>query len=153
MLSQTALIDCLILQFGQADSSPVSVPMTPGLKLCRILHSSLSASDHQVLTKFPYCSLVGSLLYLAVCTHPDISYTVQQLSQFLDSFSYEHWHAAVHVVHYLKGTQNLHLHLDGSHVINLVGYSDSDWANCPDTHRSVGGYAFSLGSGIVSWNA
>lgn len=35
--------------------------------------------------------------------------------------------------------------------MNLIGYSDADYANCPDTSRSVGGYSFSLGSGSISW--
>jgi transposase InsO family protein len=153
MLSQMALIDRIVSQFGQSDASPLSMPMAPGLKLRRVDPASLTASDRQELTKLPYRSLVGSLLYLAVASRPDISYSVQQLSQYLDCFSYTHWNAAIRVVRYLKGTRSLRLHLGGSHDLTLTGYSDSDWANCLDTRRSVGGYAFSLGSGIVSWNA
>jgi hypothetical protein len=152
-LSQIALMDRIISQFGQADASPLSMPMAPGLKLRRTDLSSLTDDDCHTLSKLPYRSLVGSLLYLAVSSRPDISYAVQQLSQYLDCYSYAHWNAAVRVVRYLKGTRSLRLHLGGSHDLNLTGYSDSDWANCLDTRRSVGGYAFSLGSGIVSWNA
>jgi hypothetical protein len=126
--------------------------MVPGLKLHQVAPSSLSTSYCAALAKFPYRSLVGSLLYVAISTHPDISYAVQQLSQFLDCFSFEHWNAAVHMVCYLKGTQDLQLHLGGK-TLGLVGYSDSDYGNCLDMRRSVGGYAFSLGSSIVSWNA
>jgi hypothetical protein len=152
-LSQPSLIDRIISQFGQTNASPLSIPMVPGLKLRCVTPSSLSDSDRHALSKFPYCSLIGSLLYLAVSTWPDISYAIQQLSQFLDCFSFEHWNAAIHVVHYLKGTWNIRLQLGGLNALSLVGYNDSDYANCPDTRRSVGGYAFSLGSGIVSWNA
>jgi hypothetical protein len=33
----------------------------------------------------------------------------------------------------------------------LVGYSDSDYANCPSSSKSIGGYCFTLGSGVISW--
>jgi hypothetical protein len=153
MLSQTALIDRIIAQFGQLDASPLSMPIAPGLKLRRVDLATLSETDRHTLSKLPYRSLVSSLLYLAVSSRPDISYAVQQLSQYLDCFTFAHWNATIRVVRYLKGTRSLRLHLGGSHDLTLTGYTDSDWANCLDTRRSVGGYAFSLGSGIVSWNA
>lgn len=153
MLSQTALIDKIILQFGQKDASPLSVPMDPGLKLRRVDRTTQSQEDQSQLTKLPYRSLVGCLLYLAISTRPDISYAVQQLSQYLDSYSFIHWNAAIRLVRYLKGTRELKLHLGGTNPVELLGFTDSDWANCLDTRRSVGGYAWSLGSGILSWNA
>ncbi len=56
------------------------------------------------------------------------------------------------VVRYLKGTRDLKLVLRGTNEIKLTGFTDLDWANCLDTRRSVGGYAFSLRSGIISWS-
>ena len=99
----------------------------------------------------PYRSLVGCLIYLSVGMRPDITYAVQQLSQFLDSYMYAHWNAAIRVVRYLKGTQDLKLTLGGHKPIRLLGLTDSDWANCLDTRRSIGGYGFTLGSGLISW--
>ena len=49
--------------------------------------------------------------------------------------------------------RNLHLTLGGNNKIKLLGYTNSDWANCLDMHRSVGGYCYSLGSGLILWNA
>jgi hypothetical protein len=43
--------------------------------------------------------------------------------------------------------------LGGLNAVNLLGFSDSDYANCPDTSRSIGGYCFNLGSGVVSWRS
>ena len=84
---------------------------------------------------------------------PDITYAVQQLSQFLDSYMYAHWNAAIRVVRYLKGTWDLKLTLGSHKPIELLGLTDSDWANCLDTRRSIGGYSFTLGSGLISWTA
>jgi hypothetical protein len=153
MLSQTALINRIIAQFGQRDANPTSTPMDAGLKLQRPDRSKLTKDEIANLNKIPYRSLVGCLLYLAIGTRPDISYAVQQLSQFLDNYTFIHWHAAIRVIQYLKGTKNLKLHLGGNNDINILGYTDSDWANCLDTRRSIGGYTFSLGLGTISWNA
>jgi hypothetical protein len=106
-LSQTALIDQIILQFRQADAPPLSMPMAPGLKLHHINMTSLSDTDCCELAKLPYWSLVGSLLYLAVSSRPNISYAVQQLSQYLDCYSHTHWNTPIWVGHYLKGTHTL----------------------------------------------
>ncbi|KNZ75226.1 Copia protein, partial [Termitomyces sp. J132] len=95
--------------------------------------------------------LVGSLLWLAVSMQPNIQYVVQQLTQYFESYSYIHWNAAVQVLQYLKGTWDLRLCLGGDMQIGLIGFTDSDWANCLDMWQSVGGYAWSLGSGLVSW--
>lgn len=152
-LSQTAFIDKLTAQFGQTDAKPTSVPMDPGLKLSRPDLSQLSNEERAHIAKLPYRSLVGGLLYLAIGTRADITYAVQQLSQFLDCYTTIHWDAAIRVLRYLKATRTLKLTLGGKNNIQLIGYSDSDWANCPNTRRSIGGYAFSLGSGATSWSA
>ncbi|CAA7258863.1 unnamed protein product [Cyclocybe aegerita] len=152
-LSQTALIDKVVSQFGQSDAHPISTPMDPGLKLRRPDPKDITPTERTQLNKLPYRSLVGCLIYLAIGTRPDILYAVQQLSQFLDCYTYAHWTAATRVVRYLKGTRSLALRLGGKGSIRLLGFTDSDWANCLDTRRSVGGYGFTLGSGVISWTS
>jgi len=153
MLSQTALIDKIVVQFGQKNASPTSVPMDPGLKLQCTDYKKLSREELDQITKLPYRSLVGCLLYLSISMCPDITYSVQQLSQFLDCYTYAHWNAALQVVRYLSGMHDHKLHLGGSNPISLLGFTDSDWANCLDTRQSVGGHAYTLGLGVISWQA
>lgn len=92
-------------------------------------------------------------MYIAVATRPDIWYAVSRLSSFLDCYRLEHWEATVCVVRYLKGTRSLALVIGGKNPAKLMGYSDSDYANCVDSSRSIGGYCFSLGSGMISWSS
>jgi len=71
-ISQTALIDHGVQQFGQAEADPISTPMDPSVARS-ITHPSpsdspLSATDTYELACLPYCSLIGSLMYLAVGT-------------------------------------------------------------------------------------
>ncbi len=95
--------------------------------------------------------LVGALNYIAVATHPDIAFAVGRLSSAMDCYMLDHWSAAIRVVRYLKGTRTMSLTLGGTNPLRLVGYSDSNYANCPVTSRSISGYCFTLGSGTISW--
>ena len=152
-LSQHALINQVVAKFGLTDAHPVSILMDPSLKLSCNIDAPASKEDAQCLQAIPYHALIGSLMYIAMGTHPDIAFMVQQLSQYLDCYGLTHWDAAKYVVHYLKGTQSLWLQLGGTSVMDLVGYMDSNYANCVDTCRSISRYSFSLGTGLVSWSA
>ena len=151
-LSQSALIDRVVEEFGQVDSHPVDTPMVLGSQIRRPdPDAPVSSAVSSWMERTPYRSLVGSLNYLAVATRPDIAFVVGRLAGVLDCYRPEHWDAAIRVVRYLKGTRSFTLELGGRNSLALVGFSDSDYANCPDTSHSIGGYCFSLGSGMVSW--
>src|SRR5712671_6170731 len=152
-LSQQQFIDRIMEQFSQSSTHPTTVPMATGIQLQRpdkaITDASLTAWQENTL----YQSLIGSLIYLANATRPDIAYAVGRLASFMDCYEQDHWNAAIRVLRYLKGTRSLGLTLGGNSSLELVGYSDSDYANCLDTSRSVGGYCFHLGSGVISWSS
>ena len=80
-------------------------PMVTGLQLC---HSDNFIPISPEILKWrvatPYRELVGSLMYLAVTTCPDIAFTVRQLSPFLDCYTSNHWSVAMRILRYLKGT-------------------------------------------------
>ena len=156
-ISQTTLIDHIVLQFGQTDTDPISTPMDPSVAKSLTCPSPsdppLSDIDSHELAHIPYQSLVSSLMYLAVSSQPDISFVVARLCQFLDCYCYAHWNAAIRVVHYFKGTCLLTLTLGGNPKLDLVGFSDSSHANCPDTACSMMGYCFSVGGAVFTWSS
>jgi hypothetical protein len=100
-----------------------------------------------------YHKLIGSLNYLAVATWPNIAYSVGHLACFLDCYCNEHRNTAICILCYIKGTQSLSLTLGGKSPLSLIGYADSDYANCHDTSRSISGYCFFSGWGMVSWSS
>jgi len=153
-ISQTAFIDRILDRFNMSDAHPVDIPMVVGAKLKRP-NKSIPVPAHVAAwaAHTPYRELVGSLNYLAVATRPDISYAVGRLASYLDCYQEEHWNAALRVLRYVKGTRLLVLTLGGSSSPSLLGYADSDYANCPETSRSVSGYCYSLGSGMFSWSS
>ena len=82
---------------------PVSTPLEPGVQLSK----SMSPKDDEEKVKMgkkPYQMIVSSLMYVAITMWPDISFAVQQLSQFSLNPGCQHWKAAKHVVKCLKGT-------------------------------------------------
>ncbi|XP_019435862.1 PREDICTED: uncharacterized protein LOC109342306 [Lupinus angustifolius] len=99
-----------------------------------------------------YRQLVGRLLYLTN-TRPDITFAIQQLTQFMANPTINHHKAINRVLRYIKGTIGQGLFYPSNYIIHLKGYTDSDWATCPDTRRSISGYCMFLGNSLVSWKA
>jgi Reverse transcriptase (RNA-dependent DNA polymerase) len=103
-LSQTALIYRVVSQFGLASAYPSKTPLPPNVRLSKA-DSPKTDDEKAAVSHLPFRQLVGSLMYIAIGTRPDIAHAVQQLSQFNDCFGRTHWEHAKHVVRYLKGTR------------------------------------------------
>ncbi|XP_057770721.1 secreted RxLR effector protein 161-like [Salvia miltiorrhiza] len=105
------------------------------------------------MQKIPYASVVGSLMYAQVCTRPDISYIVGMLGRYLSNPGMEHWRAAKKVLRYLQRTKDYMLTYRKSDNLEVVGYSDSDFAGCQDSHKSTSGYVYLLAGEAISWKS
>lgn len=159
-ISQPSMIDAILGRFGMLHCRTASTPFPPDLKLTR---SSDSEVAKFALTGLPYRRAVGSLIYLALCTRPDISFSVGVLSQHLDRPSQQHWDGFIHVLRYLKGTRDLAIHygrtvtdssLSGNQSWSCpYGHVDADWAGDRPTRRSTTGYIFKLFGGAISWRS
>lgn len=117
------------------------------------VHLKLS-NDDGILISNPevYRSLVGKLNYLTN-TRPDLSYTVQTLSQYMHAPRNTHLSALHHTIRYLAGTINQGILLKGSDQLKLQAFSDADWGSCIDSRRSVTGYIVLFGDSPISWKS
>nr|XP_016443400.1 PREDICTED: uncharacterized mitochondrial protein AtMg00810-like [Nicotiana tabacum] len=135
----------LVEEFGCTDSKPTSSPLPLGLKLFSDVGSLLS--DPSL-----YMRLIDKLNFLTH-TRPDLAYTVQHLSQFMQTPEQPHLDAALHTVCYIKGLSGLRLHFSSHSSFSMVAFCDSDWASCFDSRRSVSGFFITLGSCPISWKS
>ena len=99
-----------------------------------------------------YRQLVGILNYLTT-TRPNISYSINILSQFLAKPCETHWKDAKQVLRYLKGTINFGLLYTDAFDVHLEDYSHSDWVGNLHDIKSTSVYAFHIGSGVMSWSS
>ena len=133
------------------DTHTITTPLNPHVILSRDL--SPTSNEEKLWTKkIPYLTTIGSIMYAATTTCPNVSFAVQHLSQFNGNPGNIHWTAAQCTIWYLYATRNRTLILGGPEII-LTGWVDSDWGACIDSCHSVSGYMFSLGSGLISWSS
>uniref|UniRef100_A0A803KSH2 Reverse transcriptase Ty1/copia-type domain-containing protein n=1 Tax=Chenopodium quinoa TaxID=63459 RepID=A0A803KSH2_CHEQI len=128
LLNQRKYILDLLRDQKMENCKVAAFPLPKGLKL-RAYDGDL-LPDPEI-----YRRVVGKLLYLNL-SRPDISFVLQQLSQFLFSPRDPHFSAAIHVLKYLKGTINLGLFYPANLDFSLAAYSDADWGMCADTGRN-----------------
>lgn len=102
-----------------------------------------------------YPQLVGALMYLMVCTRPDIAYAISVLCRYMAKGRHTstHWKAAKRVLQYLKKTKGLSLVLGGDDALKLEVYADAAWADDQEQRKSTLGFRAAIGKGLVSWKA
>ena len=149
-LSQQAYIDHILTRMNLVDAKPAATPLDPGIDLS---YDSPAVSVQRLtpLEKSKYREGIGSLMYVTIGSRPDISFAVTTLSRFVESPRTTHLITMKRVFRYLKTTCDLRLVLEGNNL-DLVGYSNADWASQMDRH-SISRYAFFLSGGAISWSS
>jgi hypothetical protein len=145
-LSQEQFINKILERFGLSDCRPVLTPLDPKCHLTKA-----DPTSEPILNPTLYQQMIGSLMYLVTCTRPDLAFSVSFLSQFSVHPVQRHHTAVKRVFRYLQGTRQLKLVYPRNGKLELTGYSDASYANCPDTRRSYSGYTFFLGDCAISW--
>jgi hypothetical protein len=141
MVNQQRYINNILEKFGMQNCKNTATPMELGLKL--------EKGNNEEIEK-PYQNLIGSLMYLAVATRPDISYAVSYLSQFNTCYNNLHWTAAKRVLRYLMGTKEIGLTFRKTGQ-NIIGFADADWGSCIVDRKSYTGCCFIFAGAAVSW--
>lgn len=148
-ISQRYTILSLLEKYGMVNCTPVLTPADPNAHLTA---SMLPTSEGEKLdmTKVPYKSAVGALLYLANATRTDVTYSVGPVVKYCANPQPAHWIAVKRILAYLKGTFNLGIWLGGTNE-GVVCYGDADYAGDVDNRKSTSGIISFLRGGPVSW--
>ncbi len=139
----------VLQRFGFADAKPRSVPLDPGTRL-------LPAGESPALdiaAASTYREIVGSLMYLAMLTRPDIAHSISALSRYMSAPSSAHMAAAHSILRYLAGTPSLGIRFLASDSMPLCGWGDADHAGESSSSRSTTGFVFKFRGGPTSWSS
>jgi hypothetical protein len=164
-IHQERYIQGMIITYGQEDSNPTSLPMAVGVDL------EIRESD-EAIGERPYAEIIGSLLYAARSTRPDINFAVSALARYVSRPKAKHFRAAVKILQYLASTRTVGIIYTRIELmkneqsektrktdinllsdLKLVAYVDADWATCKEDRISQTGYIIFMMNGPVIWRS
>ena len=160
-LTQTAYILSKVEEFEQylTGSNPLT-PAIESVQLSKLMCPVPGSAEATHMATLPYRALVGSVLFAAISTRPDINKAVLDLTRFLNNPGRQHWKAALHVLLYLRGTSALGIRFTASgrrdiSRLQLMAQVDASFA--PDWQeneaRSITGYFLRLAHGSIYWES
>jgi hypothetical protein len=142
----------MLNRFGMQNCKPVDSPMVPGTKLAH--EGDVLPEDNE------YAAIVGSLLYLATKTRPDISHAVGVLSRFMSCPRMPHLQAAKRVLRYIAKNPGAGIFFRGrtfkesrSPRLICTMYSDADFAGDPVMRKSTTGIVFMVNCAPILWKS
>ena len=91
-LSQRDYIEKVLRRFNMHDAKLVSTPLAAHFRLCSAL-CPVSDDDIEYMSRVPYSSAVGSLMYAMVCSRPDLSHALSVVSIYMANPGKQYWKA------------------------------------------------------------
>ncbi|GBN60444.1 Retrovirus-related Pol polyprotein from transposon TNT 1-94 [Araneus ventricosus] len=125
-MHQKTYIEKLIIKFKELPKSNVNLPIKLGSKLPEKIKEK-DIVENELMSKFPYRSLIGCLSFLADRTRPDISFSVNLMSQFSNGYTFEQWKIVVYIMNYVFKTKDYKINLSNVKNSNLTCYTDANW--------------------------
>ena len=148
-LSQSEYVKKVLSRFNMNEAKPVSTPLGSHFKLSKE-QSPKTVEERDHISKVPYASTIGSLMYTMVCTRPDIAHAVGVVSRFMSRPGKQHWEVVKWILRYLKGSSDTCFCFTGA-SLKLQGYVDVDFVGDINSRKSSTGFVFTLGGTTISW--
>ena len=117
------------------NSKKGNVPIHHSVKLSK---SQCPGSDQEQeqMSRVPYASAIGSIMYAMICTRPDVSYALSMVSRYQENPGLSHWTAIKNILKYLRNTKEIVLVYGGEQELKVRGYSDASFQTDRDDSKS-----------------
>ncbi|KAJ9551584.1 hypothetical protein OSB04_015629 [Centaurea solstitialis] len=151
-LSQSTYLDKILKKFNMSESKKGYLPMQHGIRLSKNQCPSTS-EELDRMSRIPYASAIGSIMYAMTCTRPDVSFALSMLSRYQGNPGESHWTAVKNILKYLRRTKDVFLVYGGKDELRVTGYTDASFQTDRDDSRSQSGWVFLLNGGAVTWKS
>nr|GEU32223.1 retrotransposon protein, putative, Ty1-copia subclass [Tanacetum cinerariifolium] len=134
------------------NSKKGNLPLHHGIKIGK---DPCSKTDDELdkMSRFPYASAIGSIMYVMTCTTPDVSFALSMVSRHQQNPGEGHWTTVNNILRYLRNTKDRFLVYGGEKELRVIGYCDAGWQTDKDDSRSQSGWVFLLNEGAVTWKS
>ena len=111
-LVQADYISKIIKKFQMQGTKSVSIPLAAHFKLSK---EKMPKTDQErkEMSLVPYANIVESIMYIMICTRPDVSHAISVATRYMSNHGKEHWSALKWVLRYLSGSMDVGLHFGG----------------------------------------
>ena len=104
------------------------------------------------MSRIPYASAIGSIMYAMLCTRPDVAFAVSVTSRFQSMYGEEHWATVKNILKYLRRTKDSFL-VYGDGYLQVSGYTDASFQSDKDDCKSQSGFVFIMNGGAIVWKS
>jgi hypothetical protein len=84
----------------------------------------------------PYASAIGSIMYVMLCTHSDVSYALSAMRRYQSNYGDAHWTIVKNILKYLRRTKEVYLMFGGEEELIVKGYNDANFQTNVDDSKS-----------------
>ena len=131
-------------KFSMENVKPVSTPLANHFRFSTS-QCPKTVEEIEDMSKIPYASAVGCLMYAMVCTRPNLAHAVSVVSKYMVNPEKQHWDAVKWIFRYLKGTTDYGItFVRQNSDLLVVRYVDADYVGDLDDRRSITCYVFTL---------
>ncbi|KAL3675653.1 hypothetical protein R1sor_025601 [Riccia sorocarpa] len=154
LVHQTQYLQKVLTKFSMIDCLPRNTPLeVRNLKLEQDIYGPRREGETILPAKYPYLAAIGSLMYAAMTTRPDIAFSVNLLARHSQEPTHRHWNGVKQIMRYLRGTMDVGLFYVPQEDSTMRGYADAGYLSDMTKGRSQTGFVFLKNGAAISWRS